>query len=163
MATSTSGYLEIIIGPMFSVKTTTLLNIAHNHWLKNRKVIVINHSHDTRYSNKRTISTHDGVKVNVSLPSLKIFESDHNDLFKKVDVICINEAQFFDDLKEYVTSWVEKYNKHVIVSGLDGDYKEKKLKYIEFNSTSDECNKIRAICTNCSKKCLAPFYITNPF
>ena len=46
MATSTSGYLEIIIGPMFSGKTTTLLNIAHNHWLKNRKVIVINHSHE---------------------------------------------------------------------------------------------------------------------
>lgn len=159
MATSTSGYLEIIIGPMFSGKTTTLLNIAHNHWLKNRKVIVINHSHDTRYSNKGTISTHDGVKSKcITLPSLKIFESDHNDLFKKVDVVCINEAQFFDDLKEYVTSWVEKYNKHVIVSGLDGDYKRQKIgNILDLIPISDECNKIRAICTNCSKKCLAPF------
>ena len=163
MATHTSGYLEIIIGPMFSGKTTTLLNIAHNHVLKNKKVIIINHSHDTRYSNKGIISTHDGIKRQcITFSSLKLFENECSDLFEKAHVICINEAQFFDDLKEYVTSWVEKYNKHVVVAGLDGDYKRQKFgSILDLIPISDECNKIKSICTNCSKNCFAPFTIRN--
>ena len=164
MDTHKCGYLEIIIGPMFSGKTTTLLNIAHTQFLKNKKVVIINHSHDTRYSNtKNTLSTHDGIKRKcITISSLKTFENEYSDQFEKAHVICINEAQFFDDLKEYVTTWVEKYKKHVVVSGLDGDYKRQKFgSILDLIPISDECNKIRSTCRNCSKKCLAPFTIRN--
>ena len=45
--------------------------------------------------------------------------------FNNADIIAINEAQFFNDLYEFVILVTKSYNKHVIIAGLDGDYQQK--------------------------------------
>ena len=57
-----SGYLSLIIGPMFSGKTTTLINLYKKYTLSNIPTIVINYIEDKRYHNSK-MSTHDKVMV----------------------------------------------------------------------------------------------------
>lgn len=49
------------------------------------------------------------------------------DRLQEADVIAIDEGQFFPDLKEAVVSFAEEENKHVIVCGLDGNFKREKF------------------------------------
>ena len=101
---SDAGYLEIILGPMFSGKTTQLIQ----HYKKNnyigKTVCVINYSEDTRYHDSM-LSTHDKIMIPCIFSS-KLGEED-KDLLQKADVIIINEGQFFDDLFEFVLEKVE--------------------------------------------------------
>ena len=146
-------YLEIIIGPMFSGKTSKLLNIAKMHTLMNRNVILCNHSLDNRYSLENLVSTHDGITGEcISISNLSELEKNYKEKFEAAHTICVNEAQFFGDLYETVIKWVELYNKHVAICGLDGDYERKKFgSILDLIPYSDECKKIKAICTLCSK------------
>ena len=57
-----TGYLELFIGPMFSGKTSKLLEIYKQNIFCNIPIIVINHSADTRYHETR-LSTHDNITI----------------------------------------------------------------------------------------------------
>ena len=58
-----SGYLEMIIGPMFSGKTSRILEIYRKAKYCNANVIVINHSFDNRYSSKNEVVNHNNEKI----------------------------------------------------------------------------------------------------
>ena len=58
MQSNKSAYLKVIIGPMFSGKTSTLLEIYKKAKFCNKNIVVINYSHDKRYSNTE-LSSHD--------------------------------------------------------------------------------------------------------
>jgi thymidine kinase len=93
------SYLEIFLGPMFSGKTTKLIDLYKKYSYCNIKVCVINHSLDTRYD-KIQMSTHDGILVpcifitNI-LPVYNYYSLDepidkigeHHLLLKEADVI----------------------------------------------------------------------------
>ena len=57
------GYLELIFGPMFSGKTSTLKKIYDQCMYCNIPVMVINYSADKRYSNEDVMSTHDKIMI----------------------------------------------------------------------------------------------------
>lgn len=128
-------HYEIIIGPMYSGKTTELYRRIHRFKSIGEKVCVINHNYDTRSCG---IKTHQGIEY----PAVKIdslmnfFESDY---FKNTRIIGIDEAQFFTDLKEFILA-SEKYNKIIIVAGLDGTYLREP--FGEILSTIPLCNKL---------------------
>ena len=142
------GYLKIILGPMFSGKTTYLID-KYNELIKiNKHAIVINHTLDNRYSNNEVV-THDGKKIPcLNIKRLNDLYNGHEDIFSDENkYILINEAQFFDDIVEMVVLLVEKYNKYVFISGLDGDFKRKKFgNILDLIPISDEVIKLKAIC-----------------
>jgi thymidine kinase len=141
------GYLELIIGPMFSGKTKYLVNLYNNYGFgSNNTVVAINYIGDKRYHDSM-ISTHD----NLTIPC--IFAENLNDILldqsvQSANIILINEGQFFPDLVETVMLLVEKYEKIVHICGLDGDFKRQKfgalLDLVPF------CNKITKLLANCS-------------
>lgn len=151
------GYLKIILGPMFSGKTTELIRIYNRYNACNIKICTINYKEDKRYHQFR-MTTHD----NKSIESIncflleELFES--KDSSSKInindyDVFLINEGQFFDDLYKYVDCLVNKHNKKVYVCGLDGDYKRKKFGHIlDVIPLADDVIKIKGICQICKKK-----------
>ena len=66
------------------------------------------------------------------------------------DVILINEGQFFPDLFECVIELVEKYNKKVYVSALDGDFKREKFGGIlDLIPYCDQFTKLNSLCSQC--------------
>ncbi len=137
------GYLEIIIGPMFSGKTSKLLEIYKQCKFCNIQVIVINYAEDIRY-NETLLSTHDKIMI----PCIQAMNLSDIE-YQGSDVILINEAQFFQDLKPLVEDML-KNNKKVYLSGLDGDFKREKFgSLIDLIPLCDKVTKLNSLCGIC--------------
>ena len=88
----------------------------------NKKVLVVNHLSDNRYSSEDTANTHSGDSISaIKLSNIKDVLMHGRDF----SVVAIDEAQFFKGLYETVLHLVETMKKHVIVAGLSGDYKRR--------------------------------------
>lgn len=142
---STSAYLELIIGPMFSGKTSRLVDIYKQCQFCNIPVSVVNHSIDTRYHDTM-LSTHDKVMI----PCIKAkCITDILDTLENSQVIIINEGQFFDDLYTTVVSLLAK-GKKIYVGGLDGDFERKKFgQILDLIPMCDKVTKLTSLCSIC--------------
>ncbi|KAE8676323.1 Thymidine kinase [Hibiscus syriacus] len=118
-----SGEIHVFIGPMFAGKTTSLLRRIKSESNSGRNVAMIKSSKDTRYANNSVVS-HDGVKFQCwALPDLKSFRHEiGEEAYEKLDVIGIDEAQFFEDLYDFCCKAADIDGRTVILAGLDGDY-----------------------------------------
>lgn len=115
--------IEIILGCMFSGKSTELLRRCNRYKAIGKTILLINHHNDSRTTNK--IKTHNNVTQEaIKLNNLSELFTTHIDLLNNADVIGIDEAQFFNDLHNFVGK-AESYNKIIIISGLDGDSNRK--------------------------------------
>lgn len=150
-----NGYLELIIGPMFSSKTSTLLEIYKKCQFCNIPVCIINHTIDKRYHDTM-ISSHDKIMA-PCLQTTKLNdiwtnqETDcyANKLLRSSEVILINEGQFFQDLYEVVVDML-KHNKKVYVCGLDGDFERKKFgSILDLIPLCDNVRKLTSLCSTC--------------
>ena len=125
------GSLQIIMGPMFSGKTTELINIYNKYCKKygKDKCLTLNYALDNRYDNDKIVS-HDSLSIpcNSILKLEDYFENNINLVnISNASFIFINEAQFFDDLTYYVLNLKDIHKKHIILCGLDLDFQRKKF------------------------------------
>ena len=143
------AYLEIILGPMFSGKTSRLLEIYKQCIFCNIPVAVINHSSDVRYDISTTIlSTHDQHKIPCfSFTTLSSTLS--NPDISNAQVILINEGQFFEDLFQTVSQFLQQ-GKQIYIAGLDGDFERKKFGTIlDLIPLCDKITKLSSLCSKC--------------
>jgi thymidine kinase len=158
------GYLELIFGPMFSGKTTTLIQRYKQHKLLGHDICVINYYKDTRYHDTNLVN-HDGVNIEcIQAINIQDVLNNCKDEVKKADVIIINEGQFFDDIYETTIKLVEKYKKCVYVCGLDSDFKRNKFgRLLDLIPFCDNIFKLQSLCMNCKDgtKALFSKRITN--
>ena len=144
---SSQGYLELIIGPMFSGKTSRLIEIYKQCKFCNIPTVVINHSIDTRYD-EHLLSSHDKVMIPCIQTANLITILDNEDV-RTAQVILINEGQFFDDLYSCVLMWL-KENKTIYICGLDGDFQRKKFgQIIDLVPLCDKIEKLTSLCSTC--------------
>jgi len=80
----------------------------------------------------------------------QLWSSDNQELaLKKVNVILINEGQFFPDLYEVVTDMLQN-GKTIYISGLDGDFERKKFgQMIDLIPLCDKVSKLTSLCSLC--------------
>lgn len=143
--THQSGYLEIILGSMYSGKSTRLVEIYKQCIFCNISVSVINHVIDNRYDDE-LMSTHDKIKI-PCVKTDKLF-SVMDEIVTK-DVILINEGQFFPDLYDFVYTLLCN-NKKVYVCGLDGDFERKKFgAMLDLIPLCDKVEKLTSLCSIC--------------
>lgn len=161
MSSKKSGYLGAYIGPMFSGKTSKLMDLYKQYNFCNIPVAVINHSADTRY-HETMLSNHDNVMIpciqsnrlmdvwdykNINEPYGK--EADNHMKMRNAEVILINEAQFFDDLKLCVENMLRD-NKKIYLFGLDGDFQRKKFgDILDLIPLCDSVTKLTSLCNMC--------------
>ena len=141
--------LELIIGCMFSGKTTELIRRIRRYQSLDKKLLLITHVIDKRYTSGSMISTHNREMIPaVSLNLLRVCMN--REEYKESGVIFIEEAQFFSDLYDCVMDMVNKDDKTVIVCGLDGDFQlnpfEQVLRLIPH---SERVQKFNALCREC--------------
>jgi thymidine kinase len=147
------GYLELILGPMFSGKTTRLIQHYKAYKYIGKKIVVINYSLDTRYS-ETALSSHDRVEIPCIFTNALSDES----LWIDADVILINEGQFFADLVPNVVKMVDMYKKQVHICGLDGDFRRERFgSILDLIPYSDKVDKLSAFCGQCRDGTLAIF------
>lgn len=148
--------LKLIIGPMFSGKTTALINeynsLIEKHHSPN-EILVINHSFDTRYSNTY-LASHDNIseiKCDRTDNLMSITKEIINDKYTN---ILINEGQFFKDIHQWIKYLlVNNVHVNIVVSGLDSDYKQKPFNnFLNIIPYCDKIEKLTSTCNYCSQK-----------
>jgi thymidine kinase len=159
-----SGYLELILGPMWSGKTSMLLTYYRQFRFCELKVCVVNFKADDRYS-ETMLSTHDKQMIPciMGFSMKEILQIPENaEKINECDVILINEGQFFHDIVEFTTQMVEEQHKKVYICGLDGDFRREKIgKLLDLVPLSDKVTKLHALCGKCKDGSPAPFSFRN--
>ncbi len=121
--------VRLIIGGMFSGKSTALSQAMENYKQIGKEVLVVNHSSDTRYGSEY-LCTHDGTKVPC------VMRSDLMGLldlpkYQAASAIIVDEGQFFADARKFCMIASERDGKDVIIAALNGGYHRQ-----EFSSVS---------------------------
>lgn len=161
----TRGYLELVLGCMFSGKTSYLLDVYKKCKFCNIPVAVINYAADNRYTTDPMLSTHDKQMIPCIL-AMTIQDAIQNNLeaISLAETILINEGQFFSDIEDQVKQLVEQSNKRVYICGLDGDFNRKPIgNLLQLIPFSDEVIKLKSLCSLCRDGTLGvfSFRITN--
>ena len=144
-----TGYLKVILGCMFSGKTTELIKEYNRHKACDIRSCFVNHSADDRYgSGTSTTKTHSQNSVTNDKSCKNLIDIIKE--AKNYDAFFINEGQFFDDLYEAVNYLVNVENKKVYVCGLDGDFQRREFgSILKIIPLCDDVVKLKAICKFC--------------
>lgn len=144
--TNTTGRIELIVGSMFSGKTEELIRRLKRARIANQKVEIFKPLIDVRYSETEVVS-HDSNSI-ISTP----VDSSGNILLycTDVQVVGVDEAQFFDMGLVEVCNTLANRGIRVIVAGLDMDFLGKPFGPIpNLLATAEYVTKVHAICQRC--------------
>ena len=140
------GLIELVCGSMFSGKTEELIRRLRRAQFANQKIAIFKPAIDTRYSAMELVS-HDAHKLS-SIPvssaeGILNIEAD-------VQVVGVDEAQFFDDKLVEVCQTLANRGVRVIVAGLDMDYKGEPFGPMpKLMAVAEDVLKVHAICVRC--------------
>jgi thymidine kinase len=145
-STGRKGWIEVVCGSMFSGKTEELIRRLKRAQFAKQKVEIFKPQIDTRYHEEKVVS-HQGNEIHSTpVPSSSNILLLAND----VDVVGIDEAQFFDMELVNVCNQLADSGVRVIIAGLDMDYKGQPFGPIPVLLASAEyVTKVHAICMRC--------------
>jgi len=138
------GWIEVICGSMFSGKTEELIRRLKRAQFAKQRIEIFKPIIDTRYDNESVVS-HDANEIrSTPVPVASNIRLLAND----VDVVGIDEAQFFDDEIVTVCNDLANQGIRVIVAGLDMDYKGNPFGPMpSLMATAEYVTKVHAVCT----------------
>ena len=141
-----TGWIEVIVGCMFSGKTEELIRRIRRAQIARQKVAIFKPKIDTRYSNDHIVS-HSEAKLLST-----VVESSDEILARAQDaqVVDIDEGQFFDQRIVDVAEELANKGKRVIIAGLDQDYRGKPFEPMpQLLAVAEYITKTLAICVVC--------------
>lgn len=140
------GWIEVICGSMFSGKTEELIRRLRRAQFANQKTEIFKPLLDTRYDESAIVSHNAN-----SIPSTPVEHASNILLYaSQVEVIGIDEAQFFDEELVSVVQQLAARGSRVIVAGLDMDYLGKPFGPMpQLLSVAEYVTKVHAICMQC--------------
>src|SRR5680860_459928 len=113
-----TGWIEVICGGMFSGKTEELIRRAKRAHIAGQEIVIAKPAIDNRYSEDEIVSHNEN-----TLPSIIVDTADQIVLLTgNSKVVCIDEAQFFDNRLVNVANSLANDGKRVIIAGLDMDF-----------------------------------------
>lgn len=141
------GKLNLILGCMFSGKTSELINRYNRYTLGGKKCIMIKYHNDVRYDAEQIVS-HDGIKVK-AVRCQYLYEFDET--IQNYDVVCIDEVQFYKDAHIICDRWANK-GKIVEACGLNGTFERKPFDVIsKLIPLASDITFLTAICKETGK------------
>lgn len=151
--TARSGNLNLIIGPMFSGKSTILLTRYRRYQIAGKRCLLVKYAKDRRYDgSEEMLITHD--QLSYKATSCHQLE-DIKSLVKHYDVVCIDEIQFYPDASVFCEQWANE-GKIVEVCGLNGDYRRQPFAQISLLiPLAEHISFVTAVCRDTAKE--APF------
>ena len=139
-----NGKINLIIGPMFSGKSTLLLTRYRRYKIAGKTCLLVKYAKDTRYvSSEERLVTHDNLQYRaISCHNL----AEINDMVLDYEVVCIDEIQFYPDAAVYCEAWA---NRGLIVEacGLNGDFRRQPFEQISLLlPLCDDLEHVKAVC-----------------
>ena len=139
------GWIEVICGSMFSGKTEELIRRLKRAQFAKQRVEIFKPAVDTRYDEEEVVSHNDNRIRSTPVPSSANIRLLAND----VDVVGIDEAQFFDEEIVSVCNDLANRGIRVIVAGLDMDFKGNPFGPMPaLMATAEYVTKVHAVCTH---------------
>lgn len=140
------GWIEIISGSMFSGKTEELIRRLRRARIASLRVVVFKPEADVRYHEENIVSHDETSLLSVPVPDAgSILE-----LAKSMDVVGIDEGQFFDEELPRVCEALALQGTRTIVAGLDMDYLGRPFGTMpELLAKAEYITKLHAICVQC--------------
>ncbi|HPK04755.1 MAG TPA: thymidine kinase [Bacteroidales bacterium] len=140
------GWIEVIVGSMFSGKTEELIRRLKRAKIAKQKVEIFKPVVDHRYHESNVVSHDENV-----VPSTAVQSSSQILLYvNDADVIGIDEAQFFDNQLSDVCNSLANNGVRVIVAGLDMDFQGNPFGPIPaLMATAEYVTKVHAVCIEC--------------
>ncbi len=143
------GIVEVITGSMFCGKTEELIRRLKRATIARQKVVVFKPVIDDRYAYKK-VTSHSGADY-AAFPITHSSEV-YGLIDDEVDVVGIDEAQFFDDGIVDVAQKLADRGLRVIVTGLDTDFRGEPFACMpEMIVKADKVDKLSAICVQCGE------------
>ena len=140
------GSIEVICGSMFSGKTEELIRRLKRAQFAKQKVEIFKPKIDTRYHEMDVVSHDSNAIMSTPVPASANILLLAND----VDVVAIDEAQFFDMELVGVCNQLANSGVRVIVAGLDMDFEGKPFGPMpQLMATAEHVTKVHAICMDC--------------
>ena len=138
--------LHITIGPMFSGKTSKLIE-TYNEYKELYNVCVLSYLNDKRYSDNDVVS-HDKKSIpSTRVNTIKEFIEMN---LENIDVLLVDEAQFFPDLT-LILDLLTNTKISIHIFGLDADFNRKKFGFIlDLIPYCDSVKKLNSTCSQCS-------------
>jgi thymidine kinase len=144
------GKIEVITGCMFSGKSEELIRRLKRARIAKLQVQVFKPSIDTRFSNIEVVS-HTGEKIQAEAVSSSI--EILNKLSSTINVVGIDEAQFYDMEIVKVVCEISRKGIRVILAGLDMDFRGEPFGPMgNLMAIADEVTKLHAICMVCGEE-----------
>lgn len=141
------GWVEVICGSMFSGKSEELIRRVRRTQFAKQNIVVFKPKLDNRYSDEEVVS-HNGTSLN-AIPisrSSEIFNHINTD----VDVIAIDEVQFFDTEIVKVVGHLADSGYRVITAGLDQDFRGEPFGEMPaLMAIAELVTKLQAVCAVC--------------
>jgi thymidine kinase len=163
------GHIELIVGPMFSGKSTELLRRVRRYQCADEACVVVRYENDDRYDASspesgetsgdgvigdiKPVATHDR---DFSVPDETVSASRLQDIWDepavaRASVVAIDEGQFFPDVVTACERWANA-GKVVIVAALDGTFQRRPFDTMQnLISVSEYVTKLQAVCMVCHR------------
>ena len=139
------GWIEVICGSMFSGKTEELIRRLKRAQFAKQRIEIFKPAVDTRYDEEEVVSHNDSRIRSTPVPIASNIRLLAND----VDVVGIDEAQFFDAEIVAVCNDLANRGIRVIVAGLDMDFKGNPFGPMPaLMATAEYVTKVHAVCTH---------------
>ena len=144
-----SGWIEVVVGGMYSGKTEELIRRIHRAQLARQKVQVFKPKIDTRYHAEDVTSHNQNSSKAIPVgASEEIWEH----LLDDTQVVGIDEGQFFDSQLVGVVQTLAERGVRVIISGLDTDWQAKPFEPMPtLMAIAENVTKLQAVCVVCGK------------
>jgi thymidine kinase len=143
------GSLHVICGPMFSGKSEELIRRLRRATIAKQKVIAFKHSFDVLRAQAKQIVSHNGTII-TAISTEDIQDICLNSLEDSVQVVGIDEVQFFHSSIVSTIYELIEGGKTVVVAGLDLDFRGVPFAIMgTLLALADEVIKLKAICTEC--------------
>lgn len=154
--------ITLIIGPMFSGKTSELIRLVDRKRIANKRCLILKHSQDTRFNHNDNdlshVTTHSEIRYH-KCDVVQVTDEEHAAIIdliagivehNKYDVVAIEEGHFFPEINEYCL-YLANNGIEVIVSALDGSFKQELFTNIgKLIANSESVIKLTAVCMRCN-------------
>jgi thymidine kinase len=141
------GWIELICGSMFSGKTEELIRRVKRAQIARQKVIVFKPALDDRYETAK-VSSHNGMYLEAT--RVASAEDIPGHVTKDMEVVAVDEVQFFDWTIAEVCNQLADEGKRVILAGLDMDFRGEPFGPMPLLMAQAEAvDKLQAICVVC--------------
>ena len=153
-----NGSIELIIGCMYSGKTTEFIRHIRAYQTLNTPIFIITHASDTRYSAEAHVATHNRHIVPAHHATTRLLACAELPQYKEAKVIFVEEAQFQPDLFDFALLTANTHGKKIVICGLDGDFQLNPFEQVvRLIPHAEKVTKMYALCKMCGDGTPAAF------